>query len=63
MKWLNGIQTASTLLFSFKIVRSRVSCENGEAARREIRVSRLCRSTLSGLGKTRHVTTDAIQEV
>lgn len=51
MKWLNGIQIASTLLFSLKIVRSRVSCEHGEAARREIRVLRLCRSTLSGLGK------------
>ena len=35
MKWLNGIQIASTLLFSLKIVRSRVSCEHGEAARRD----------------------------
>ena len=63
MKWLNGIQTSSSLLFFLKIVRSRVSCEHGEAARRETLVSRLCRSTLSELAKTRHVTSDAIQEV
>ena len=56
IKWLNGIQTSSSLLFFLKIVRSRVSCEHGEAARRETRVSRLCRSTLSELGedKTRY---------
>ena len=51
MKWLNGKQTASTLLFSLKIVWSRVSCERGEASRREIRVSCLCCSTLLRLGK------------
>ena len=51
IKWLNGIQTPSSLLFFLKIVKSRVSCEHGEAARRETRVSRLCRSTLSELGK------------
>ena len=51
MKWSNGIQTPKSLLFFLKIVRSRISCEHGEAARRETRVSRLCRSTLSELGK------------
>ena len=51
MKWLNGIQTLSILLFSLKVVRLRVSCEHGEAAIRETRVSPLCRSTLSKLGK------------
>ena len=30
---------------------SRVSCEHGEAARLETRVSRLCRSMLSEIGK------------
>ena len=39
------------LLSLLKIVRSRISCEPGETANRETRVSRLCRSTLSGLGK------------
>ena len=34
IKWLNGIQTPSSLLFFLKIVKSRVSCEHGEAARR-----------------------------
>ena len=41
MKWLNGIQTSSSLLFFLKIVRSRVSCEHGESARRETRISPL----------------------
>ena len=35
MKWLYGMQTPSSLLFFLKAVRSRVSCEHGEAARRE----------------------------
>ena len=51
MKWLNGIQTPSSLLFFLKIVGSRVSCEHREAAPRETRVSLLCHSTLSELGK------------
>ena len=51
MKWLNGTQTASSLLFFLKIVKSCVSCEHREAARRETLVSRLCPSTLSELGK------------
>ena len=50
-KWLNWIQTSSSLLSLLKIVGSRISCEPGETANRETRVSRLCRSTLSGLGK------------
>ena len=51
MKWLNGIQTPSSLLFFKKIVRPRVSCEHGEAARCDTCVSCLCRYTLSELGK------------
>ena len=66
MKWLNGIQTASSRLFFLKIVRLGVSCEHGETAIRETRVS--CLASLPfhdprGWAKTRHVTTDAIQEV
>jgi len=55
MKWLNGIQITSSLLFFLKVVRLRVSCEHGEAAIRETRVSRLCRSTTLGVGQ-RHDT-------
>ena len=63
MKWLKGIQTSSSLLFFLKIVRSRVSCEHGEAARRETRVSRLCLPCSQSWAKTRHVISGAIQEV
>ena len=53
----------STLLFSLKIVRSRVSCKHGEA--RDTRfVSRVFAAPHSrGWAKTRHVTTNAIQQV
>jgi len=51
MKWLNGTQTASSLLFFLKIVRLGVSCEHGEAAIRGTRVSRLYRSTTLGVGQ------------
>ena len=51
MKWLNGMQTASSRLFFLKIARLGVSCEHGEAAIRETRVSRLCRSTTLGVGQ------------
>ena len=50
-EWLNGIQTPSSLLYFLKIVGSHVSCEHREAAPRETRVSLLCHSTLSELGK------------
>ena len=38
MRWLNGIQTASSSLLLLNIVRSRVCCENSEAARSVTRV-------------------------
>ena len=57
MKWLNGIQTPRSLLFFLKIVRSRVSSERGEARC----VFAAPRS--QSWAKTRHVTSDAIQEV
>ena len=50
-EWLNWIQTTSSLLSLLKIGRSQISCVPGEATNRETRVSRLCRSTLSRLGK------------
>ena len=52
MKWSNGIQTPNSLIFFLKIVRSRISCEHGEATPRS-----------QSWAKTRHVTSDAIQEV
>ena len=52
MKWLNGIWTPRILLYFLKIVRSRVSCEHGEAAPRS-----------QSWSKTRHVTSDALKEV
>ena len=61
MKWLNGIQTLSSLLFFLKIVRSRVSCEHGEAARLVSRIFAAPRS--QSRAKTRHVISGAIQEV
>jgi len=51
MKCLNGIQTASSRSFFLKIAKSGVSCEHGEAAIRETRVSRLCRFTTLGVGQ------------
>ena len=57
-----NIDSEQSLIF-LKDSEVSVSCEHGEAARRETLVSRLCRSTLSELAKTRHVTSDAIQEV
>ena len=61
MRWLNGIQTPSSPFFFLKIVRSRVSSEHGEAARLVSRVFAAPRS--QSWAKTRHVTSDAIQEV
>ena len=58
MKWLNGIQAPRSLLFFLKIVRSRVSSERGEAARFVFAAPRS-----HSWAKTRHVTSDAIQEV
>ena len=56
IKWLNGIQTPSSLLFFLKIVKSRVSCEHGEAARRETRDSCLTSVPLHALrvGQRQH---------
>ena len=61
MKWSNGIQTPSSLIFFLKVVRSRISCEHGEATRLVSRVFAAPRS--QSWEKTRHVTSDAIQEV
>ena len=58
LKWLNAIQTPRSLLFFLKIVRSRVSSERGEAARCVFAAPRS-----QSWAKTRHVTSDAIQEV
>ena len=61
MKWSNGIQTPNSLIFFLKIVRSRISCEHGEDARLVSRVFAAPRS--QSWAKTRHVTSDVIQEV